>query len=265
MNQGVIAQLMGTIPQDQNMGLPDREPVSIANLISSIQGPRRLPTRLGITELGANLRALDGIQGSGDSGSAPTGLFKNLLNTTQGVTGGSSPMSSLFDTGLSAGMTTPNPFFGGSKLGLNLDQSQIDRIRDMIRQRQQEMAQPAPQQPQMDPAAIQARLDAFLANNPDRASISLPFGGSIDIGNLRDRMARLSALMGRGMTAQEAMGNQRAAIAQGHDLNNDGIVTDAEYRQSTMPMQDREVDVRAPSKIVMDNTRMNAPMMGAMG
>lgn len=243
MNQSMVQQLFSMVPQDSNMGLPDREPISIANLLSS-QGPSRLPINLGITELGANLRALDAIQGSGDSGSAP--------------------MSSLLDMGLSAGMTTPNPFFGGSRLGLNLDQSQIDRMRDMIRQRQQEMAQPAPQQPQIDPAAIQARLDAFLANNPDRANISLPFGGSIDMGNLRDRMARLSALMGRGMTAQEAMGNQRAAIAQGHDLNNDGIVTDAEYMQSTMPMQNREVDVRAPGQIMVDNTRMNAPMMGAM-
>jgi hypothetical protein len=114
------------------------------------------------------------------------------------------------------------------------------------------MAQPAPQQPQMDPAAIQARLDEFLANNPDRASISLPFGGNIDIANLRDRMARLSALMGRGMTVQEAMGNQRAAVAQGHDLNNDGIVTDAEYRQSTMPAPALETPTSSASNIFLN-------------
>jgi hypothetical protein len=120
------------------------------------------------------------------------------------------------------------------------------------------MAQPAPQQPQMDPAAIQARLDEFLANNPDRASISLPFGGNIDIANLRDRMARLAALMGRGMTVQEAMGNQRAAVAQGHDLNNDGIVTDAEYRQSTMPAPTREILTREPpNTMIVDPRRVN--------
>jgi len=153
---------------------------------------------------------------------------------------------------------------GGFLGGMNIDQSQIERIKEMIRQRQQQMAQPASQQPQMDPAAIQARLDAFLANNPDRASVSLPFGGGIDIANLRDRMARMSTLMGRGMTTQEAMGNQRAAIAQGHDLNNDGIVTDAEYRQATMPMQNFDVNVRQPGAMIADNTRMNVPVMGPM-
>jgi len=177
-------------------------------------------------------------------------------NTTQGAMGGSSQEA----TGGSAPMS--NPFMGGSPIGFSIDQSMIDRVREMIRQRQQQMAQPAPQQPQMDPAAIQARLDEFLANNPDRASISLPFGGNIDIANLRDRMARLSALMGRGMTAQEAMGNQRAAIAQGHDLNNDGIVTDAEYRQSTMPAPTGEM---MTSRTPVNPSAVNAMMMAGGG
>ena len=132
----------------------------------------------------------------------------------------------------SGGGSAPMPSFGGS-LGFDLSQIDMDRLREMIRQRQQQMAQPAPQQPQIDPAEVRARLDAFLANNPNMGPMSLPFGGTIDIANLRDRMARLSTLMGRGMSFQDAMGNQRAAIAQGHDLNNDGIVTDEEYRQST--------------------------------
>lgn len=166
--------------------------------------------------------------------------------------------------GVNAGGSAPmsNPFMGGSPIGFSIDQSMIDRVREMIRQRQQQMAQPAPQQPQMDPAAIQARLDQFLANNPDRASIPLPFGGNIDIANLRDRMARLSALMGRGMTVQEAMGNQRAAIAQGHDLNNDGIVTDAEYRQSTMPAPTGEM---MTSRTPVNPSAVNAMMMAGGG
>ena len=171
-------------------------------------------------------------------------LFENLLNTTQGMTSGAAPMS--------------NPFMGGSPIGFNIDPSQIDRIRELIRQRQQQIA---PQQPQIDPQAIQARLDEFLANNPTRTSVSLPFGGNIDIQNLRDRMARLAALMGRGMTVQEAMGNQRAAVAQGHDLNNDGIVTDAEYRQSTMPVPTREILTREPPNPIM----IEDPMSGMPG
>ncbi len=191
------------------------------------------------------------LMGIGDraSGQSAETLFNNLVNTTQGAMGGSSQGT----TGGSTPMS--NPFMGGSPFGFSIDQDMIDRVREMIRQRQQQMAQPTPQQPQMDPAAIQARLDEFLANNPDRASISLPFGGNIDIANLRDRMARLSALMGRGMTVQEAMGNQRAAIAQGHDLNNDGIVTDAEYRQSTMP---------APTGNTINRTPVNPPAVNAM-
>ena len=129
-------------------------------------------------------------------------------------------------------MSPAMPSFGGS-LGFDLSQIDMDRLREMIRQRQQQMAQPTPQQPQIDPAEVRARLDAFLANNPNMGPMSLPFGGTIDIANLRDRMARLQQLVGRGMSFQDAMGNQRAAIAQGHDLNNDGIVTDEEYRQST--------------------------------
>jgi hypothetical protein len=95
-----------------------------------------------------------------------------------------------------------NPFMGVSPFGFNIDQSQIARIREMIRQRQQQMAQPAPQQPQMDPAMIRARLDEFLANNPDMSSIPLPFGGSIDIASLRNRIAQM---MGQGATAQGAV------------------------------------------------------------
>ena len=74
-------------------------------------------------------------------------------------------------------------------------------------------------------------------------------------------MARLAALMGRGMTVQEAMGNQRAAVAQGHDLNNDGIVTDAEYRQSTMPVPTREILTREPPNPIM----IEDPMSGMPG
>lgn len=176
------------------------------------------------------------------------------------------PSSGQMSEGVNAGGSGPmsNPFMGGSPIGFSIDQSMIDRVREMIRQRQQQMAQPAPQQPQMDPAAIQARLDQFLANNPDRASISLPFGGNIDIANLRDRMARLSALMGRGMSFQDAMGNQRAAIAQGHDLNNDGIVTDEEYRQSTMPSPVGEFASNPASGTPMIQDRISQ-LMNAVG
>ena len=153
---------------------------------------------------------------SGQSAPNPQAQFSNLMGTVQGGGGGSAPM----------------PSFGGS-LGFDLSQIDMDRLREMIRQRQQQMAQPSSQQPQIDPAEVRARLDAFLANNPNMGPMSLPFGGTIDIANLRDRMARLQQLVGRGMSFQDAMGNQRAAIAQGHDLNNDGIVTDEEYRQST--------------------------------
>jgi hypothetical protein len=125
---------------------------------------------------------------SGQSAPNPQAQFSNLMGTVQGGGGGSAPM--------------PNPFMGGSPFGFNIDQSQIDRIREIIRQRQQQMAQPAQQQPQMDPAMIRARLDEFLANNPDMSSISLPFGGSIDIASLRDRIAQM---MGQGATAQGAV------------------------------------------------------------
>ena len=125
---------------------------------------------------------------SGQSAPNPQAQFSNLMGTVQGGGGGSAPM--------------PNPFMGGSPFGFNIDQSQIDRIREIIRQRQQQMAQPAQQQPQMDPAMIRARLDEFLANNPDMSSISLPFGGSIDIASLRNRIAQM---MGQGATAQGAV------------------------------------------------------------
>ena len=223
---------------------------------------------LPMTEMGASLRAtpeLSGrttpeLMGIGDraSGQPAESTFNNLLNTTQGAMGGSSQG----DAGGSAPMS--NPFMGGSPFGFSIDQSMIDRIREIIRQRQQQMAQPSSQPPQIDPAAIQARLDEFLTNNPDRASISLPFGGNIDIANLRDRMARLSALMGRGMSFQEAMGNQRAAIAQGHDLNNDGIVTDAEYRQSTMPAPTGEFATNPASGTPMIEERISQ-LMNAVG
>lgn len=125
---------------------------------------------------------------SGGSAPNPQTQFNNLMGTVQGGGGGSAPM--------------PNPFMGVSPFGFNIDQSQIDRIREMIRQRQQQMAQPSRQQPQMDPAMIRARLDEFLANNPDMSSIPLPFGGSIDIASLRDRIAQM---MGQGATAQGAV------------------------------------------------------------
>ena len=207
---------LGQIPPSSGPG-PFSEVVNVgapANLGGALGGMGADPSIIErIKALAANY--------SGQSAPNPQAQFNNLTQSVQGLTGGSEPMS--------------NPFRGGSPFGFSIDQSMIDRVREIIRQRQQEMGQSTPQQPQIDPAAIQARLDEFLANNPDSGPISLPLGGNLDTANLRDRMARLSALMGRGMTFQEAMGNQRAAIAQGHDLDNDGIVTDAEYRQSTTP------------------------------
>ena len=135
---------------------------------------------------------------SGQSAPNPQAQFSNLMGTVQGGGGGSAPM--------------PNPFMGGSPFGFNIDQSQIDRIREIIRQRQQQMAQPAQQQPQMDPAMIRARLDEFLANNPDMSSISLPFGGSIDIASLRDRIAQM---MGQGATAQGAVSDTAPIAGSG--------------------------------------------------
>ena len=43
---------------------------------------------------------------------------------------------------------------------------------------------------------------------------------------------RIKQLMDRGMTREEAIANQNFAIASGYDLNKDGVVTDAEYRES---------------------------------
>ena len=45
--------------------------------------------------------------------------------------------------------------------------------------------------------------------------------------------SRIDVLMSRGMTYAEALANQRNAINQGYDLNNDGTVTDEEFRQAT--------------------------------
>ena len=44
---------------------------------------------------------------------------------------------------------------------------------------------------------------------------------------------RLEELTDRGMSLQEAIGNQEAARSKGYDLNNDGVVTDAEFTQAT--------------------------------
>ena len=46
-------------------------------------------------------------------------------------------------------------------------------------------------------------------------------------------LQRIDELMSRGMTREEAIANQEYAIKSGYDLNNDGAVTDAEYRQAT--------------------------------
>jgi hypothetical protein len=46
-------------------------------------------------------------------------------------------------------------------------------------------------------------------------------------------LQRIDELMSRGMTREEAIANQEFAIQSGYDLNNDGAVTDAEYRQAT--------------------------------
>jgi hypothetical protein len=45
--------------------------------------------------------------------------------------------------------------------------------------------------------------------------------------------SRIDVLMSRGMTYAEALANQRNAINQGYDLNNDGTVTDEEFEQAT--------------------------------
>jgi len=45
--------------------------------------------------------------------------------------------------------------------------------------------------------------------------------------------SRIDVLMSRGMTYAEALANQRNAINQGYDLNNDGTVTDEEFKQAT--------------------------------
>jgi hypothetical protein len=45
--------------------------------------------------------------------------------------------------------------------------------------------------------------------------------------------SRIDVLMSRGMTYAEALANQRNAINQGYDLNNDGTVTDEEFAQAT--------------------------------
>lgn len=241
-NQGGVAQTSPPIPpRPMNPYIPSQmsPPIDTTGRLGQIppsSGPGPFsggvnvgaPANLGgaLGGMGADPSIIERIKAlaanySGQSAPNPQAQFNNLTQSVQGLTGGSEPMS--------------NPFRGGSPFGFSIDQSMIDRVREIIRQRQQEMGQSTPQQPQIDPAAIQARLDEFLANNPDSGPISLPLGGNLDVANLRDRMARLSALMGRGMSFQEATGNQRAAIAQGHDLDNDGIVTDAEYRQSTTP------------------------------
>ena len=239
IDPSIIERLRALFASRSGIPMPDQGQSTFNNLLNATQG------------------AMGGSTPTPDP-SLLSSTFNNLLNTTQGAMGGSSQE----DTGGSAPMS--NPFMGGSPFGFSIDQSMIDRIREIIRQRQQQMAQPSSQPPQIDPAAIQARLDEFLANNPERSSFSLPFGGSIDIGNLRDRMARLSALMGRGMSFQEAMGNQRAAIAQGHDLNNDGIVTDAEYRQSTMPAPTGEFATNPASGTPMIEERISQ-LMNAVG
>ena len=48
---------------------------------------------------------------------------------------------------------------------------------------------------------------------------------------------RIQALMDRGMTREQAIANQDAAISKGHDLNNDGVVTDDEHRTMTQPLE----------------------------
>ena len=44
---------------------------------------------------------------------------------------------------------------------------------------------------------------------------------------------RLSQLTDRGMSLSEAIGNQESARSKGYDLNNDGVVTDAEFEEAT--------------------------------
>ena len=44
---------------------------------------------------------------------------------------------------------------------------------------------------------------------------------------------RISQLTDRGMSVSEAIGNQQTARSKGYDLNNDGVVTDAEFTQAT--------------------------------
>ena len=58
---------------------------------------------------------------------------------------------------------------------------------------------------------------------------------------------RLEELTDRGMSLQEAIGNQEAARSKGYDLDGDGVVTDGEYEQATAeeetPLPDYAADM----------------------
>jgi hypothetical protein len=52
---------------------------------------------------------------------------------------------------------------------------------------------------------------------------------------------RISQLTDRGMSVSEAIGNQQTARSKGYDLNNDGVVTDAEFEKATAEPETPEV------------------------
>jgi hypothetical protein len=57
-------------------------------------------------------------------------------------------------------------------------------------------------------------------------------GGDGDAETSAEYEARIQELMDKGMTREQAIANQSFAISSGYDLNDDGIVTDAEYREA---------------------------------
>ncbi len=64
------------------------------------------------------------------------------------------------------------------------------------------------------------------------------------------KATQIELLMGRGMTYEEALENQNNAIAQGFDLNNDGVVTNQEFAQATSSSGNQ--GTAAPSQLTAD-------------
>lgn len=90
---------------------------------------------------------------------------------------------------------------------------------------------------------LRARGDETVANLTFEQFVSTLFSGVGETGastgtaNSEIYEQRIQALMDRGMTREQAIANQDAAISKGHDLNNDGIVTDDEHRIMTQPLE----------------------------